>query len=110
MRSGLAPNRADILFLDWSFGPSQSGRTPALIISPEAYNRLSGLVFVCPITQTVRGYPFEVILPKNLGIAGAVLADRPQSLNWQSCRPEFAARAPMAVLEETTAKIKSLLE
>ena len=49
-------------------------------------------------------------LPGSLGIAGAVLADRPQSLDWRSRRPEFAAHAPKAVLEEIAAKMAVLLE
>ena len=108
MRSGLVPDRGDILFLDG--GAGQRGRAPALIVSPRAYNRATGLALACPIIQTPGGYPFEVLLPGSLGIAGAVLADRPQSLDWRSRRPEFAAHAPKAVLEEIAAKIAVLLE
>jgi len=42
------------------------------------------LAIVVPVTQQVKGYPFEVALPKNLPIAGVVLADQLKSLDWRA--------------------------
>ena len=36
-----------------------SGRRPALVLSPEAYNSKTGLALLCPVTSKVKGYPFE---------------------------------------------------
>jgi mRNA interferase MazF len=60
-----APERGDIAWLsfDPQAGHEQAGRRPALVISPSEYNRRTGLMLVCPITNKVKGYLFEVPIP-----------------------------------------------
>ena len=40
-----------------------TGRRPALVLSPQSYNGTVGLAIFCPVTNQVKGYPFEVALP-----------------------------------------------
>ena len=35
------------------------------MLSPAAYNRKVGLAIFCPITNQIKGYPFEVVIPTN---------------------------------------------
>ena len=72
------PRRGDIVWLSFSpqAGHEQAGRRPALVLSPSAYNSKVGLALFCPITSRVKGYPFEVGVPKNLAVTGVVLATR----------------------------------
>jgi mRNA interferase MazF len=58
------PARGDAVWitLDPQAGHEQRDRRPALVLSPEAYNRKVGLALMCPITNQVKGYPFEVPL------------------------------------------------
>ena len=72
-----APDRGDVIWLDFSpqAGHEQAGRRPALVLSPQAYNKKTGQALVCPITSKAKGYPFEVELPVGLGVNGVVLAD-----------------------------------
>ncbi|HOD58936.1 MAG TPA: type II toxin-antitoxin system PemK/MazF family toxin [Rectinema sp.] len=60
--SGYVPERGDIVWLDFKpqLGHEQRGRRPALTISHRAYNEKVGLAHFCPITSTIKGYPFEV--------------------------------------------------
>jgi mRNA interferase MazF len=106
------PERGDIVWLrfDPQAGHEQSGKRPALVISPSAYNGRVGLALLCPITSQVKGYPFEVILPAGSKVQGVVLTDQIRSLDWQIRRAEHVDRVPAAVLEETVAKIRVLLE
>jgi mRNA-degrading endonuclease toxin of MazEF toxin-antitoxin module len=55
------PNRGDVVWLSFTpqVGHEQAGERPALVLSPEIYNRKSGLAVFCPITSRVKGYPFE---------------------------------------------------
>ena len=55
------PERGDIVWIDLNpqAGHEQSGRRPALVISPKEYNKKVGLAIFCPITNQVKGYPFE---------------------------------------------------
>jgi mRNA interferase MazF len=70
---------------------------------------VSPYAVVCPITHTVKGYPFEVLLPEGLSIGGAVLADQVKSIDRRSRRIEPAGKAPDAVVQEVVAKILPLL-
>ena len=86
--SDYAPARGDVVWMhfDPQAGREQAGRQPALVLSPEAYNRRVGLALCCPITSQVKGYPFEVSLPAGLDVAGVVLADQLKSLDWRRRR------------------------
>jgi mRNA interferase MazF len=61
------PERGDIVWLNFNpqAGHEQSGRRPALVVSPIAYNNKVGLAIFCPITNQEKGYPFEVKLPRS---------------------------------------------
>jgi mRNA interferase MazF len=102
------PDRGDVVWLHFTpqAGHEQSGRRPALVISPKAYNRKVGLALVCPVTSQVKGYPFEVPLPDG----GVVLSDQVKSLDWRVRKAKLQGRAPDEVVEEAVAKILALLQ
>lgn len=105
------PSRGDLVWLrfDPHAGHEQAGRRPALVISPEAYNRRVGLALFCPVTSRVKGYPFEVVLPDELEVSGAVLSDQLKSLDWRARGAERIATVPEAVLAEVFARIRPLI-
>lgn len=107
-----APDRGDIVWLYFNpqAGHEQAGRRPALVISPKAYNRKVGLALFCPITSNVKGYPFEVEIPKGSKAQGAVLCDQIKSLDWRVRRAERFCPAPAGVVEEATAKILAIVD
>ncbi len=90
-------------------GHEQAGRRPALVLSPEAYNDKVGLAILCPLTSQVKGYPFEVKLPKDLAVAGVILSDQVKSLDWRIRNAEFACRVSQSVLDEVLGKLGALL-
>jgi mRNA interferase MazF len=108
---GYVPEAGDVVWLDFSpqAGHEQSGRRPAVVLSPASYNRRAGLAVVCPLTRQQKGYPFEVALPSNFPLAGVILADHLRSVDWRARRAERAGRAPAAVMEEVREKIGPLL-
>lgn len=105
------PARGDIVWLQFNpqAGHEQAGKRPALVISPKSYNGKVGLALMCPITSKIKGYPFEVLLPDNLKVSGAVLADQIKSLDWEVRQAEFICTAPSEVVAEVIAKIQTLL-
>ena len=111
MAAGRAPERGDVVWLTFTpqAGHEQAGRRPALVLSPRTYNRKVGLALVCPITNQVKGYPFEVALPPGLVVQGVVLSDQVKSLDWRARRAEFAARLPPDRVGEVLAKLGALL-
>jgi mRNA interferase MazF len=106
------PERGDIIWLvfDPQAGHEQAGRRPAMVISPIDYNGKIGLALVCPITSQVNGYPFEVVLPDGLPVSGVVLADQLKSLDWRVREAKYICKLPQAVIEDTIAKIITLIE
>ena len=105
------PDRGDIVWLSFTpqSGREQSGRRPALVISPREYNEKTNLALFCPITSQVKGYPFEVKFPDNLEISGVILSDQIKSLDWKARKAEFICKLPKAELTETLNKINALL-
>ena len=90
-------------------GHEQAGRRPAVVLSPQAYNKKVGLALFCPVTSQVRGYPFEVLIPEALPVQGAVLADQIKSLDWRSRKAEFICAVPRHTMTEILERIEILL-
>ena len=90
-------------------GHEQSGRRPALTLSPSSYNRKVGLAIFCPITSQVKGYPFEVLIPKGLKASGAILSDQVKSLDWKARNAAKICRISGDIIEEVLEKIGLLL-
>jgi len=105
------PERGDAIWINFNpqAGHEQSGRRPAIVLSPQSYNGKVGLCLLCPITNQVKGYPFEVVVPANAGVTGVVLSDQARSLDWRVRNAEFIALLPEAVTNEVMKKLKSLL-
>jgi mRNA interferase MazF len=104
------PRRGDLVWLSFSpqAGHEQAGHRPALVVSPESYNRRSGLALFCPITSQRKGYPFEVPVETG-GVNGVVLSDQLRSLDWRERRAKFIATTPEEMLAEVTGKLLTLV-
>ena len=107
-----APDRGDIVVLDFDpqLGREQMKRRPALVLSPEAFNRTFGLAFVAPITMKPKGHAFEVGLPRGVGVTGSVLAHQLKSLDWRARNGRHAGKAPVATTDAVVAIVKAILE
>jgi len=105
------PKRGDIVWLDFNpqTGHEQSGRRPALILSPLNYNKKTHLALVCPITTQIKSYPFEVLLPIDLSAKGVILCDQIKSLDWKERNVAFVCELPQFLLNEVTDKIIALI-
>jgi mRNA interferase MazF len=105
------PDRGDLIWLsfDPQAGREQAGRRPALVLTPAAYNGRTRLAMACPITNQVKGYPFEVHLPSGLPVSGVVLADHLRSIDWQARRADPIGAAPASVVDEVLGRLSPLL-
>ena len=112
MRAAYVPRRGDLVWLsfDPQAGHEQAGHRPAFVLSPEPYNRKTGLFLACPITSRSKGYPFEVPLPPGLSVSGVILSDQIKSLDWRARQATFADHAPPPTLAEVMARVLSLLD
>lgn len=105
------PEQGDLVWLEFNpqAGHEQSGLRPALVISPTVYNSKVGLALICPITSKIKAYPFEVILPDKLKVNGAILSDQIKSLDWRARKAKFIAKAPLEIVNDVIAKIKTII-
>ena len=111
MNPAFVPDTADLIWLtfDPQAGREQSGRRPALVLSPKLYNAKSGLALACPITTQVKGYPFEVSMPADSGVTGVILADHVKSIDWKARRAEKIGTCPYEIMSEVRAKLAPLM-
>ncbi len=111
MPATYTPQRGDVVWIDLNpqAGHEQAGRRPALILSPAAYNDKVGLAILCPITAQVKGYPFEVLIPAGLPVAGVVLADQVKSLDWRARNADRICTLPRETVAEVLQKLGVLL-
>jgi mRNA interferase MazF len=112
MAASYCPRPADIVWLtlDPQAGHEQAGYRPALVLSPERYNRKVGLALFCPITSQSKGYPFEVAVPTGLKVSGVILSDQVKSLDWKARNARFVCQLPAQPFQEVVAKLGALLE
>ncbi len=106
------PDRGDVVWLDFTpqAGHEQAGRRPALVLSPASYNSKSGLMLCCPVTNQVKGYPFEVAVAPSAGkLTGVALADQVRCLDWRSRNATKLASVSTRCALDVSAKVKLLL-
>ena len=111
MMSNYVPQRGDVVWINMypRAGHEQAGRRPAVVLSPRSYNGKVGLALFCPVTNQIKGYPFEVIIPSGLKVTGAILSDQVKSLDWKIRNTEFCDKVPETVILEIFKKLATLL-
>jgi mRNA interferase MazF len=105
------PRAGDIIWTDFNprVGREQSGRRPALVVSPSTLFDASRFVIVCPITRTIRNFGSSVLLPSNLAVAGEVLTYQVRSIDTLARPLRYTGTsAPERVLAEVRAKLAVL--
>ncbi len=112
MRSTYCPKRGDVVWLSFTpqVGHEQAGHRPALVLSPEAYNKKVGLALFCPVTSQVKGYPFEVHIPSGYKASGAILSDQIKSLDWKARKAKFHCTLPDLTVREVLNKLGVLVD
>ena len=105
------PDRGDVVWISLNpqAGHEQAGRRPAVVMSPAAYNGKVSLAILCPVTNQIKGYPFEVVIPQGLKVSGAVLSDQAKSLDWKARKAELICKLPDTVVNDVLRKLTTLL-
>jgi mRNA interferase MazF len=105
------PDRGEVVWLSFNpqAGHEQAGRRPAVVLSPRAYNQAVGLAIFCPVTNQVKGYPFEVALPDGWPPPASFL-DQVKSLDWRVRQVEYIDTLPAPIIGEVLRKLGTLLD
>jgi mRNA interferase MazF len=101
----------DLIWTDFDprVGREQSGRRPALVVSPVEFWQASRFAIVCPITSRVRPFGTSVVLPAGLAIGGEVLTSHVRSIDTTARTIAVAGRVPESVLADVRAKLAALI-
>ncbi len=96
------PKQGDIVWFtfDPQSGHEQKGRRPALVVSKELFNRSTGMVIVCPITNAERGFPFHVPVPEGSKVSGFVMIEQVKSLDFRARRAQLAEKGGDTLLAD----------
>lgn len=100
--------------LDPATGHEQQGRLPVLIVSPEAFNRITKVPVVLPITsggKFARMAGFAVPLNgAGTKTTGVVRCDQPRALNLTARGGKRIESIPDAVMDEVLARVSPIFE
>lgn len=104
-------DRGDIVYLD--FDKDQKGHEiknhrPALVVTVQEYNKRNNMILCCPITNTIRNHPLEVVLPKGCRTAGAVLINHIRGFDQTTRKIYKIDQAPKDLLDEVMGKLNAL--
>ncbi|HEX4158661.1 MAG TPA: type II toxin-antitoxin system PemK/MazF family toxin [Rhizomicrobium sp.] len=106
------PEAGDLVWTDFDprVGREQSGRRPALIVSPLAFWQASGFAVVCPITSKIRPFGTSVVLPEGLPMTGEILTSHVRSIDTEARPLTFGGAAvSAAILADVRAKLAALI-
>jgi mRNA-degrading endonuclease toxin of MazEF toxin-antitoxin module len=100
--------------LDPTLGHEQQGRRPVLVVSPDAFNRVTKVPVVVPITRggnLARTAGFAVAL-ENAGTktTGVIRCDQPRALDLGARGGKKLERVADAIVDEVLAKLAPIFE
>jgi mRNA interferase MazF len=107
-----APEAGDLIWTDFDprTGREQSGRRPALVVSPAAFYQVTEFAIVCPITSRVRPFGTSVVLPAGLPVSGEILTSHVRSIDTLARPVSYAGAAvPTEILLEVRMKLAALI-
>jgi mRNA-degrading endonuclease toxin of MazEF toxin-antitoxin module len=100
--------------LDPTQGHEQKGRRPVLIVSPEAFNRVTKVPVVLPITSGgnfARTAGFAVMLEGAVTkTTGIIRCDQPRALDLSARGGKKLESVPEAIVDEVLAKLTPIFE
>lgn len=104
------PCRGDIVWIDFdpTKGHEQSGRRPAMVVSLDAYNLISGRALFCPITSKNKGHVFDVLF-EGEKVKGVILADQVRTMDWSKRDLVFVEKASPAIADDVEGKLLTLI-
>src|SRR5271154_599432 len=103
-----------LVSLDSTSGHEQRGRRPVLIVSPEAFNRITKVPVVLPIPtggNFARSAGFAVQLNgAGTETAGVIRCDQPRALDLAARGGKKLESVPDAIMDEVLARLSPIFE
>ena len=99
--------QGDIIKLDLSptIGHEQSGYRPAVVVSNDFVLKRTNLVYVAPITNTVRRFPLHVSLDDRTQTTGTILCEQVKAVDLTNRVYTYIETMPDDLLEKILTRI-----
>ena len=113
------PDRGDFVHMNFSpsAGHEMADRHYAIVISTASFSRVTGFAVVCPITSTLRPWPFHVLVPKGIlppkkgvEVESNIATDQFKSVDYRDREMEFLSKAPDDILDEVLARVRAIID
>lgn len=105
------PAQGDIVYINFdpSVGHEIRKRRPGLIVSKNAFNKLTGFCLICPITSTHRSFGTYVTIMNPQKICGEVVTHQLKSVDFEQRNLDFIERCDPATWAKVVATITQFI-
>jgi mRNA interferase MazF len=107
------PDRGDLIEMNFqpAAGRKIDKRRPAVILSPAAYNRRSGICLAVPTTTDLTPGPLWLPMPAGyLPFPSLILCDYIKSFDYRERSATFISRLPLELVEQIIGNILDLID
>jgi mRNA interferase MazF len=107
------PERGDLVLLNFhpAAGSEIDKRRPAIVLSPSAYNRKSGLCLAVPTSTDLTPGPLWLPMPAGfLPQPSLILCDYLKSIDYRERGATFVGRVPPGLVEQILGMLLDLLD
>ena len=107
-----SPKQGDIVIIN--FTPQarheQKGRRPGLIVSNEQFHKRTNMAMICPITNTISGFPAHLVLDGRTNTTGEIMCEQVKCLDIAARDASYVETAPTDITDEAVDLICSFVE
>jgi mRNA interferase MazF len=106
------PKQGDIVVLDFDpqIGHEQKGRRPGLIVSNDQFYRRTKMAMICPVTNTISGFPTHIVLDDRTSTTGEIMCEQIKCLDVNARKVLYKESVPDDVVDEAIDLICSFVE
>jgi len=107
-----SPKQGDIIMLDFDpqIGHEQKGRRPGLIVSNDQFHKRTNMAMICPITNTISGFPTHIPLDNSTKTNGVIMGEQAKCLDITARNPSYKESISNDILDDVIDLICSFVE
>ena len=90
-------------------GHEQAGYRPALVVSSDYFNSITGFVIVCPITNTDNKFPLHIPLDDRTITTGVIMCEHLRSLDLNARPYKITENVPNDIMEKVQNYIAAII-
>ena len=106
------PKQGDIIILDFDpqTGHEQKGRRTGLLVSNDQFHKRTNMAMVCPITNTISGFPTHIVLGGGTNTSGEIMCEQVKCLDIVARNASYKESVSDDIIDEAIDLICSFIE